>query len=312
MARPLRIEYPGAFYHVTSRGNERKAIFKSRHDQEKLLSYLESATERYSAVVHAYCLMDNHYHLLMETPMGNLSKIMQHINGAYTMYFNTKRKRSGHLLQGRYKAILIDADEYAKEVSRYIHLNPVRAGVEENPNAYEWSSCRYYTIESKAPDWLQRKFILGYFAENLSKAMKKYGVFIKSVMDEVCKNPLSERLHPVVLGDQDFVDEIKTVFLKDRKPDRELPDLKEAPKKRDLSEIEKVVDQIISEDKKLARQVKLYFSHRYSGLKLKEIGQHYRIGESGVTQASRRIHSRFEKDKEFAKVIQEILHLVKV
>jgi len=95
MARALRIQFPGAFYHVTSRGNEQKAVFKSVRDREKFLSYLESATERYGAVVHVYCLMDNHYHLLLETPSGNLSKIMQHINGAYTTYFNTKRRNIG-------------------------------------------------------------------------------------------------------------------------------------------------------------------------------------------------------------------------
>src|SRR5689334_9740825 len=111
MARPLRIEFPGAYYHVTSRGNEKKDIFKSRRDREKFLSYLQSAVERYKAVIHAYCLMTNHYHLLIETPEGNLSQIMHHINGAYTTYFNVKRKRTGHLFQGRYKAIIIEADE---------------------------------------------------------------------------------------------------------------------------------------------------------------------------------------------------------
>ena len=127
MARPLRIQYPGAFYHVTSRGNARKAIFRSNRDREKFLSYLESAHDRYGATIHVYCLMDNHYHVLVETPLGNLSKILHHINGAYTTYFNTKRKRSGHLFQGRYKAILVEKDSYCKELSRYIHLNPIRA-----------------------------------------------------------------------------------------------------------------------------------------------------------------------------------------
>src|SRR5664279_2859353 len=141
MARPLRIEYPGAFYHVTSRGNEQKDIFRSRKDREKFLGYLESAKERYGAVIHAFCLMNNHYHLLLETPSGNLSQIMRHINGAYTTYFNVKRKRAGHLFQGRYKAILVEADEYAKELSRYIHLNPVRVGIVANPEEYRWSSC---------------------------------------------------------------------------------------------------------------------------------------------------------------------------
>jgi len=102
MARALRIQYPGACYHVTSRGNERKDIYKSQRDRGKILSYLESAGGRYGAVIHGYCLMSNHYHLLLETPEGNLSQIMRHINGAYTTYYNVKRKRSGHLFQGRY------------------------------------------------------------------------------------------------------------------------------------------------------------------------------------------------------------------
>ena len=137
MARPLRITYPGAFYHVTSRGNERKAVFKSKRDREKFLEYLESATQRYDARIHTYCMMDTHYHLLLETPSGNLPQIMRHINGAYTTYFNVKRHRSGHLFQGRYKAILVDIDAYAQELSRYIHLNPVRAKIVETPEDYD-------------------------------------------------------------------------------------------------------------------------------------------------------------------------------
>lgn len=133
MARPLRIAFPGAFYHITTRGNERKAVFKSKRDREKFLEYLETATERYNAAIHAYCLIGNHYHILLETPAGNLSQIMHHVNGAYTTYFNVKRARGGHLFQGRYKAILVEKDEYAKELSRYVHLNPVRAEIVETP-----------------------------------------------------------------------------------------------------------------------------------------------------------------------------------
>jgi REP element-mobilizing transposase RayT len=155
MGRPLRIEYAGAWYHVTSRGNEQKDVFKSRADREKFLSYLESATVRYGAVIHAWCLMGNHYHLLLETPSGNLSQIMRHINGAYTNYFNAKRKRAGHLFQGRYKAILVEADQYATELARYLHLNPVRAGIVDRPEAYEWSSHREYLGQRIAPEWLQ-------------------------------------------------------------------------------------------------------------------------------------------------------------
>src|SRR5512136_1898446 len=116
MARPIRIEYPGAFYHITARGNEGKEIFKDTQDRRTFLSCLESTIQRYQAVIHVYCLMDNHYHLLLETPAGNLSQILQHINGTYTRNFNAKRKRWGHLFQGRYKAILVDADAYAAEL----------------------------------------------------------------------------------------------------------------------------------------------------------------------------------------------------
>lgn len=168
MARPLRITFPGAFYHITSRGNEQKVVFKSKRDREKFLEYLESATQRYDALIHAYCMMDNHYHLLLETPSANLPQIMRHINGAYTTYFNIKRKRSGHLFQGRYKAILVEVDEYAKELSRYIHLNPVRAGMVDKPDAYQWSSYPYYIGKEKAPEWLHRAFVLGYFGEKES------------------------------------------------------------------------------------------------------------------------------------------------
>ena len=142
MARPLRICYPGAFYHITARGNERKAIFKSNQDRVKFLSYLETAYKRYGALIHGYCLMDNHYHLLLETPGENLSQVMHHINGAYTTYYNVKRKRSGHLFQGRYKAIVVEKDAYCQELSRYIHLNPVRAGIVKSVDEYPWSQTK--------------------------------------------------------------------------------------------------------------------------------------------------------------------------
>ena len=177
MGRPLRIEYPGAHYHVTSRGNERKDVFKSQKDREQFLLYLESAVNRYEAVIHGYCLMSNHYHLLLETPSGNLSKIMQHINGAYTNYFNVKRKRSGHLFQGRYKAIVIEADEYAQELSRYIHLNPVRADIVGKPEEYRWSSYLEYIGERKHPEWLEISFILDYFGKGEDR-FRKYRGFV--------------------------------------------------------------------------------------------------------------------------------------
>jgi len=166
MSRPLRIEYPGAFYHISSRGNERSPIFHDDADRRALLAYCASSVERYGAIIHVYCLMTNHYHLLVETSHGNLSQIMRHINGAYTNYYNTRHSRSGHLFQGRYRAILVEKDAYAAELSRYIHLNPVRAKMVPGWSDYAWSSCRVYTGREKKPKWLATQFILGYFGNS--------------------------------------------------------------------------------------------------------------------------------------------------
>ena len=315
MARPLRIEYPGAFYHVTSRGNEAKAIFKSLRDREKFLSYLQSATQRYGALIQVYCLMDNHYHLLVETPSGNLSQIMQHINGAYTTYFNIKRHRSGHLFQGRYKAILVEADQYAKEVSRYIHLNPVRAGILDKPEQYKWSSYRYYTVDSNSPEWLVRDFILSYFGQKASRAQRGYRDFVESLLGQEYETPLRDVVNSTFLGSVDFVNEIKDKFLKDKKADRNLPLLRELATRPAIDQIEKAVEWIVGGNEVLSKQVKLFFCHRYSGRKLKEIGARFNIGESGVSQASRRVSVKIKTDKSLMKrikLIEKELNLSKV
>jgi REP element-mobilizing transposase RayT len=303
MARPLRITFPGAFYHVTSRGNERKAVFKSKRDREKFLDYLESASQRYDALIHAYCMMDNHYHLLLETPLGNLPQIMRHINGAYTTYFNIKRNRSGHLFQGRYKAILVDIDEYAKELSRYIHLNPVRAKIVETPEQYEWSSYKCYIGKQKPAKWLYRDFILGYFGKKISTAQKEYQKFVNALAHQKYANPLDEVVSSTLLGSADFIAFIKDNFISAQKPDKELPALTELVKKPSIEDIFKEVELVFTDDKLLARNVKMYLCQRNTGKKLKEIGLHFGIGESGVSQACRRICQKIEKDKKLKKKI---------
>ncbi len=307
MARQLRIEFPDAFYHVTSRGNERKAVFKSFRDREKFLSYLESATKRYGAAIHVYCLMDNHYHLFIETPAGNLSQIMQHINGAYTSYFNKKHERSGHLFHGRYKAILVEADEYAKELSRYIHLNPVRAAKVKTPEEYKWSSCQYYTVNRKAPSWLQRDFILCYFDTRRISAMKKYRNFIHKLISQDYKSPLDGIQHSFILGSREFINEIKDKFLRDKRIDRELPILRETMDRPGLETIEHLVDSELESDERMARQLKLFLCHSYSGMKLREIGYRFSVSESAVTQASRRIRVKLRNDKKLEKLILRIV-----
>ncbi len=306
MARPLRIEYPGAFYHVTARGNEKKDIFKSRRDREKFLSYLESATKRYGAAIHAYCLMNNHYHLLLETPHGNLSQIMKHINSSYTTYYNIKRKRAGHLMQGRYKAILVEADAYLCELSRYMHLNPVRAGMVSVPEDYPWMSYRSYTGDEAAPDWLTNRFILGCFGTNEAEARKKYRTFVHDLIKQEYSSPLQGIVASTILGSPEFVDEIQARHLDERKQDRDLPALRVLSSKPTLQEIAQVVRDTFPENEGLAKKAGIFLCHRFSGMKLKEIGEMFGMTESGITRASKRFEQEIEHDKGLKNFIREI------
>jgi REP element-mobilizing transposase RayT len=312
MARPLRIAYPGAFYHVTSRGNEQKDVFKSRKDREKFLEYLASATQRYGALIHAYCLMSNHYHLLLETPAGNLSQIMQHINSAYTTYFNIKRKRAGHLFQGRYKAILVEADEYATELSRYIHLNPVRAGIVSNPEDYPWSSYRSYIGEGNVTEWLKREFILGYFGKRTADAMKKYRKFVEDMLGEEYESPLKNTFGTAILGTAGFIETITATHLSTKEVERDVPALRQFASNPSLEEIRTAVNTQIVGDEKLARQAGMYLCHRYSGEKLRTIGELYNVRESAITEASRLFPRKMEKDKNLHGVMDRIKGALKI
>ncbi len=306
MARPLRIEYPGAFYHVTSRGNELKEIFKSIKDRERFLDYLGTANERYGALIHVYCLMSNHYHIFLETARGNLSQIMGHINGAYTNYFNTKRKRSGHLFQGRYKAILVDADAYAQELSRYIHLNPVRAGMVEKPEDYLWSSYRGYMGRKKNPEWLEVDFILGYFGKRSLASRKAYGEFVNGLIGKTYGSPLESTIASMLLGGDRFLQEIQEKYIDGTKKDRNLPALRELKQSPSLEAIYKKATSIFSNDHVLGKKAAIYISHRYSGKKLREIGSYFKMGESAVSQTSRRFHINLKEEKTLNKKIRKI------
>lgn len=306
MARPLRITFPGAFYHVTSRGNEGRTVFKSRRDREKFAQYLASASQRYKAVIHVYCLMDNHYHLLVETPLGNLPQIMHHINGAYTTYFNLKRKRSGHLFQGRYKAILVAIDEYAKELSRYIHLNPVRAKLVETPEKYDWSSYKFYIGKQKSPIWLYTNFILSYFGAQISDAQKGYESFVNALTNAHDKRLLEEVVGSTLLGSAEFIASIKDSYLAGREPDKNLPALRELSDTASMEDIFDEVESVAGEDRSLARDIKLYLCRRYTGTKLKDIGKHFGIGESGVSKAYGRLLEKIPRDAKLRTKIEEI------
>jgi putative transposase len=304
MARPLRIEYPGAFYHITARGNERKDIFKSIRDREQFLSYLASAAERYQAVFHVYCLMSNHYHLLLETPQGNLSQIMRHINGAYTTYFNTKRRRAGHLFQGRYKTILVEADEYAEVLSRYIHLNPVRAGIVKDPEAYPWSSYEAYIGGKKPPKWLCMDMVLSCFGRKVKETQRRYREFVEAGRESE-EDPLRGVVASTILGSSEFVQAIRDKFLANRKAERDVPAVRKLVAAPSPEQIAHAVDGEMS-DAALARQVKLYLLQQYTPRTLKDIGKLYGISESGVSTARRRMGQKIRQDARLRKVIEKI------
>ncbi|MCG3177195.1 MAG: hypothetical protein MOGMAGMI_02163 [Candidatus Omnitrophica bacterium] len=202
MPRPLRIEYPGAFYHIFSRGNERKEIFFSDEDRLLFLTALDEACIRYKAKLHAYCLMPNHYHLLLETPQGHLSRLMKYLLGVYTIRFNRIHKRTGHLFQGRYKSYLVEKEEYFLELSRYIHLNPVKAAMTDYPESFEWSSLR--TIlgqpDPHAPKCLEIHSTLDYFDHDASAYLK----FVYDGLKGRIKDPLKEARGPF-LGGEEFI-----------------------------------------------------------------------------------------------------------
>lgn len=303
MARPLRIIFPGAFYHVTSRGNEKKDIFKSRRDREKFLEYLASAAERYGAVIYAYCLMSNHFHLFMQTPEGNLSQIMRHIIGAYTTYFNIKRKRAGHLFQGRYKSVLVEADEYAAELTRYVHLNPVKAGITTKADDYQWSSYRAYIGMASMPEWLKTEFILGSFGKTEAASRKNYRDFVEKLDIEAYESPLTSAVWGAVLGSSEFIEEITETHLNERGADKDIPALRHFSDKPPLEEIIELAREEMKNNEKMGRQVSMYLCHKYSGAPLKEIAVKFDVGVTAIGEATKRIQKKMEEDKALQKSI---------
>lgn len=309
MARPLRIEYEGAFYHITSRGNEGKRIFKSNPDRRRFLRYLQDAHRRFKVIIHVWCLMDNHYHLLLETPLANLARSMQMINSSYTTYYNNRRKRIGHLFQGRYKAILIDKDAYARELSRYIHLNPVRAKITTIPERYAWSSYRHYIYPGKYPQYIKIKFILGYFSKQEEEARKKYKEFVEEGLGKKGTNPFKGITAGCILGNTSFVQEIKDKYLGSKKSQRDLPSLRELNK--DIISAEEIVEFVGREKnigEKESLKIKVYLLRKYTAETLEEISARLerRISAAGVSQSFLRLKNNSLENRKLNEKIKKI------
>jgi REP element-mobilizing transposase RayT len=214
------VEYPGAVYHIISRGNERKSIYKNDADRLLFLNIFSQTIKRFQWLCHGYVLMDNHYHLLIETPEPNLSRGMRQLNGVYTQDFNRIHRRAGHLFQGRFKAVLVDKDDYLLEVSRYIVLNPVKAGLIKSPGEWEWSSYGAMAGIISPPEFLTVDWIRSQFGSNNSQACQGYKKFVfRGIMAEYPMEALSGQ---VLLGSRRFVRSIAG-HVKQKLDEKEIP-----------------------------------------------------------------------------------------
>lgn len=271
MARPLRLEFAGALYHITSRGNERKPIYFGDADFEMFLSILGNVCERYNWVVHAYCLMTNHYHLLLETPEANLSKGMRQLNGTFTQAINRKHLRVGHLFQGRYKAILVEKDSYLLELSRYVVLNPLRANMVQSLDCWPWSSWHAAIGKAMSPDWLYTDALLAKFAKQRSEAREKYAKFVAQGKGVSVWDKLSNQ---IFLGKEDFVRSHLAML-------DEHDELTDIPKKQ-----RRLVPQTLMEYESAAktRNDAIVAAYCSGGYTLKEIGSYFNLHYSQVSK----------------------------
>lgn len=281
MARPLRIEFAGALYHVTSRGDGQELIFTTDEDRDRFLATLGAVCDRFNWVVHAYCLMGNHYHLMVETPDGNLANGMRQLNGVYTQSFNRAYKRVGHVFQGRYKAILVQKESYLLELARYVVLNPVRARMVRSARDWPWSSYRATAGQAEGFDWLQTEWILSAFSRRKGQAMERYRAFVSAGKNQ--PSPWEELRNQVYLGSEKFVEQMQARLDRD-KDLREVPLRQRRPVARPLSDFSA---------KERSRDEAIVAAYASGGYTMQEIGDHFGLHYSYVSRIINRLgHAR--------------------
>lgn len=311
MARPLRVEYPGAYYHVINRGNAGENIFIDERDRERFLEYLAKCIERFITRIHAYCLMSNHYHLLIETPQANLSVAIQWLNVSYSVYYNKRHRRRGHLFQGRFKAILLDANEYLILLSRYIHLNPVRAKMVTHPLEYSWSSYLVFAGKRQKPDWLTTQTVLSYFGEDKKEATINYKSYVEKVNVETLENPDKNMSGRFILGGTSFVNWVKDKFLSTKNDEKEIPQLKKLKPKVTLKTIiQSVCDEFGCREEEVkmrgrknnkVRAIAMYLARDLSGVSGKELGTFFDgISGSAITMNYNQMNTELLRNKKLS------------
>ncbi len=283
MARPLRIEYPGAVYHITSRGNAQNRIYLEAEDRNDFLSILSSTTERFNWMCHAYCLMDNHYHLLIETIDATLSRGMRHLNGVYTQSFNRRHKRVGHVFQGRYKAILVQKDAHLIELCRYIVLNPVRAKAANRPEAWQWSSYKATASGKQGPECLITEWLLGQYSKNKKIAMKEYRKFVENGIKDAV-SPWQRLKGQIYFGSEEFISSI-------RNRNQKTENIGEVPKIQRFAGRISLDDLFKSTVNKRERNENIWSAYVDYGYKMNEIAEYLSIHYTTVSKIINRVKS---------------------
>ena len=321
MGRAWRIEFDGAFYHVMSRGNERKKIFFGDDDRHSFLVVVGEISERFGIDVFAYVLMDNHYHLLIRTRRANLSKAMQWLGVTYTRRFNNKHSRIGHLFQGRFKSIIVQNDIYLMQLSCYIHRNPLRAGTVNRLDQYHWSSYPVYAYGEKGPRWLSTELILSQFDEK--SRHRDYREKVQGYAKEE-KRLLEDLKHGMILGSKRFVDKIKSTYLP-QVPHREIPQqrsmLKEFNPVSFLDRAAKMLDcdighfrqsSRISSSDKADRDILVYALWKTGILTNEKIGELFGVTSSSISHSVRALSRKLEKNRLSRDKLDQVYSLFKI
>ncbi|MDH5803443.1 MAG: transposase [Gammaproteobacteria bacterium] len=318
MSRPQRIEYENAFYHVMNRGKGRQTVFHGASYFQAFLDTLEEVHNRFNCIIHAYCLMGNHYHLLIETPNANLGRIMRHINGVYTQRYNHLKRTDGPLFRGRYKAILVDRDAYLLQLSRYIHRNPIdmKRPLVSSLEEFQWSSYPAYIGKAKPPDWLDQEMTYGLLGKK--QKYRGYENYVASGSDAEILQYYNRGNCATVIGNKEFKEWIYDELLPELEPEKKgkaiLQDVSMENVILGVSEYygvepEKLTTVVKGPHKgNEARKIAMYLSQELASEKLVNIAYQFNLGHIGsVSFITHQIRKKKKEDENFVRKIEKIV-----
>jgi len=315
MSRPLRIDYPNAWHHVMSRARRGQDLFVDKADYQQFIDLLQEITDLFNINVAAYCLMPTHYHLMLQTPDANLSRCMRHLNGIYTQRYNVSHSCDGTLFRGRYKSILVDADNYVLQLVRYIHRNPLKAGLVKRLDQYVWSSHKGYLSKAKKWNWIYKHFVLDMLTTQINSQILIYKQFMAQEQDENLVRVLDGKNPPSMLGSDKFISWIKDLFFKMKK-DKEVPASKELAPDLDtiISEVSRYYKVRLSKLKAVRRgmeneprDVAIYLIRSMRAEPLMRVGANFGLNQySSVSSAVTRVKAKLQKDRKFKDRLEHI------